>query len=124
MDKLEATYNRSIKIMYNLPWPTHRNFLEPLTDSVYIRRNLIQRYLSFISRIEKSKKKPLRTLLNMTKYDVRAVTGSNLRYKMLNAGKTSISELLDSKVHILRLITLTFLIRDVHTSLKIFLNVS
>ena len=59
MDKLEATYNRSTNAQHNLPWPAHRSLLKPLTDSVHIRRTLIQRYLSFISSIEKSKKKPL-----------------------------------------------------------------
>ena len=66
MGKLEATYNRSIKIMDNLPWPTHRNLLEPLTDSVLIRRTLI--HFSFIAGIEKSKKKPL-SLENIVKHD-------------------------------------------------------
>ena len=69
-------------LMHNLPWPAHRNLLKPLTDSVHIRRTISQRYLSFILIIEKLKKKPLRTLVNVTKYDVR-----NLRYIMLNAGK-------------------------------------
>ena len=68
MDKLEATYNRSINAQHNLPWPAHRNLLKPLTDSVHIRRTLIQRYLSFISSIEKSKKKPF-SLENIVKHD-------------------------------------------------------
>ena len=30
VEKLESTYNRSVKIMLDLPWATHRCFIEPL----------------------------------------------------------------------------------------------
>ena len=32
MEKLESTYNKSVKILYNLPWATHTYFIEPLTQ--------------------------------------------------------------------------------------------
>ena len=100
MDKLESTYNRSIKIMFSLPWATHRNLLEPITETPHVRRILIHRYISFIKSIQKSKKKPLRNLLSLAKADVRTITGSNLRYIMLKSGKSNMDELFNSKVEI------------------------
>lgn len=98
MGKLESTYNRAIKIMFDLPWGTHRYLLEPLTGQPHISRILIQRYLSFIVRIENSKKGALRTLLNIVKKDSRTVTGSNLRFIMLLANKNTIEEVTKTKV--------------------------
>ena len=100
MERLESTYNRSIKIMYNLPWATHRNLLEPLTGEPHIRRILVRRYLGFIRKIEKSEKKALRNLLSLVMKDARTTTGSNLRYIMLTSGKHSIPQLLKSEVDI------------------------
>ena len=100
MEKLETTYNKSIKIMFNLPWATHRNLIEPLTGMPHIRRILIWRYLSFIKKIQKSKKTALTNLLNQAMNDVRTTTGSNLRWIMLHAGNNTIDEVLNSKVDV------------------------
>ena len=88
---LESTYNRSVKIMFDLPWATHRYFIEPLTGDAHVSRLLLRRYLSFISKVELSKKSPLKILLGIARSDVRSVTGSNLRRIM--SGKNSMDEL-------------------------------
>ena len=93
MEKLESTYNKSIKIMYDLPVATHRYFMEPLTEKPHLSRTLIKRYLSFIGKIETSGKKALQALLEIVKKDVRTTTGSNLRRIMLLAGKSSTLDL-------------------------------
>ena len=98
MEKLESTYNRSVKIMFNLPWATHRKLIEPLTGAAHIRRTLGWRYLTFIRNIQKSEKKPLRNLLNLVKSDARTRTGSNLRRLMILSGKNTIEEVLDSNI--------------------------
>ena len=100
MNKLESTYNRSIKIMFDLPWATHRYLMEPLTGLSHVRKRLIQRYLSFIDKIQNSKKGALAALLNIVKTDTRTTTGSNLRWIMLKASKNNIEELLKNKVAI------------------------
>ena len=93
MGRFESTYNRSIKIMYDLPWATHRYFMEPLTEKPHMRTIMIKRYLSFIEKIEKSKKDSLKALLDIAKRDVRTTTGSNLRRIMLLEGKETIDQL-------------------------------
>ena len=91
--KYEGTYNRSVKIMFDLPYATHRFFIEHLTEKPHMKKTLIQRYLKFIKSMERSPKKSLQLLLNIAKNDVRSVTGSNLRQIMLLCEKNSVSDL-------------------------------
>ena len=93
MGKLESTYNRSVKLMFNLPLPTHRYFVEPLTEQPHLQKLLFRRYLAFISRIENSAKRPLRTLLRLSRKDLRTTTGRNLRLLMILLGKNSVDDL-------------------------------
>ena len=93
LDKLEATYNRSIKIMFDLPWATHRYLLEPLTETPHMIRLLIRRYLSFLDKVQQSSKEAPKQLLEIARNDVMTTTGSNLRRIMLLAGRKSIDDL-------------------------------
>ena len=72
MEKLESTFNKSVKTMLKLPFAT--------TDT-------------FITNIEKSGKTALRDLLRIVRNDVRTCTGSNLRRIMLLTGRTSTCDL-------------------------------
>ena len=100
MEKLESTFNKSIKIMFGLPWATHRYLMEPLTGQQHVRKILVKRYLSFIQKILNSKKSALVSLLNIVKTDSRTTTGSNLRWIMLEASKVNIEELLEKNIEI------------------------
>ena len=51
-EKVENTYNSSVRIMCNLPRETHRFFIEPLTDTIHLKSILIKRFLSFIEHIK------------------------------------------------------------------------
>ena len=90
--KIESSYNRSVKIMLGLPYNTHRCLIEPLTNSMHVKRVLINRLLSFLDMITKSSKQAIKMLLETAKHDVRSVTGRNMREIMLLAGKTSVNE--------------------------------
>ena len=91
--KLEGTYNRSVKIMYDLPWATHWYLIEPLTGLPHVRKILVKRFLSYINMVRRSSKYALVQLLETILGDVRCTTGSNLRTIMLMAGKNRIEEL-------------------------------
>ena len=92
-EKFEGTYNRSVKIFFDLPWATHRYFVEPLTGVPHMRRLLVKRYVSFIEKIRKSSKTALGHLLKIVERDVRTTTGSNLRTIMLQAGLNRLEDL-------------------------------
>jgi hypothetical protein len=89
---IESSYNRSVKVMLDLPWATHRSLIQPLTGEVHVKLVLIKRFLIFLEKIECSGKTPLIMLLNEAKRDVRSITGSNLRNIMILVGKTSVDE--------------------------------
>ena len=93
LDKLEATYNRSVKIMYDLPLATHRYFIETLTGLPHVRRILVKRYLKFINMIRNSTKTAIIQLLDLVSTDVRLTTGNNLRSIMIQTGRNRIEEL-------------------------------
>ena len=91
--KILSTFNKSVKIMYDLPWATHRYFLEPLIRTNHVSRTLVKKYLSFIASIRKSVKPNLRQLLQIIQNDTRSTTGYNLRTIMMLANKNTIEDL-------------------------------
>ena len=98
LEKFESTYNKSIKIMYDLPVATHRFFIEPLSGVPHMRRILVRRYLSFIENIRRSSKVSLNQLLELVQRDVRMTTGANLRLIMIMAELGRIEDLNLGKV--------------------------
>ena len=89
---MESSYNRSVKIMLDLPFATHRYLIQPLSNEEHIRIVLVKRFLSFIDKVKNSGKPPLVMLLSDAMVDVRSTTGSNMRNIMLSVGKTSVKE--------------------------------
>ena len=47
VEKLVSSYNKSIKIMFDLPWSTHRYFIEPLSQEPHLLKQL---YIHFGNR--------------------------------------------------------------------------
>ena len=91
--KLESCYNRSIKIMLDLPYQTHRGLIEPITGRKHQRTCFIKRFMVMIHQIRASKKPILKRLLSEIELDVSSTTGSNLRNIMLETSKSSVSEI-------------------------------
>ena len=88
--RIESSYNRSVKIMLDLPYATHRCLIEPLTGERHIKKVLVSRYLGFMEKIASSKKRAVKMLMETAKTDVRSVTGHNFRSIMLLVGKSSV----------------------------------
>ena len=88
-----STYNKSVKIMFDLPYDTHRFLIEPLTGLPHVSRILVKRYISFIEKVRNLPQRTLQNLLRCVQSDVRIMTGSNLRTIMILEGKNKIEEL-------------------------------
>ena len=73
--------------MYDLPYATHRFFVESVTGKIHLKNILMKRFLGFLIQIEKSPKKLPLKLLEVVRLDTRSTTGSNLRIIMLTLGK-------------------------------------
>ena len=94
----EGTFNRSIKLMAGLPFPTHRYLMEPLAGTKHMKIKLMRNYLGFIQRIKDSSKPVLRQLYKIASSDVRTVTGGNLRNILLLTDKLQVEDLEPSLV--------------------------
>ena len=97
-EMMEATFNRNIKLTYNLPYPTHRNLLQPISGARPLRLTLAKRLLTFTEKIRKSEKPVLRHIMKLVESDVRTGTGRNLRSILLLTDKSSLNQLHASDV--------------------------
>ena len=89
---LENSWNTSVRVMFDFPIQTHRNLIEPVSQTRHLKFVLLERFLGFLNQIEKSKKKVPKQLLAFIKHDVRSITGSNLRNILLLTKKNRIEE--------------------------------
>ena len=96
--KLESCYNRSVKIMMDLPIETHRGLIEPLSRRRHLSKSLSQRFLVFTEKIRRSKKPILRVLMSEIEQDVRSNTGYNLRMLMIHSNKSDIHDIVQSDI--------------------------
>ena len=92
-ERLESSYNKSVKLMLNLPLETHRGLIEPLTGRKHLRKVFSRRFLSMIEQIRKSRKPVLKVLLSEIERDARSTTGNNLRMLMLNSDRSDICQI-------------------------------
>ena len=73
--KLESSWNRTIKIMLNLPHATHRGFIEPLSSRKHLKRVLLKRFIQFVEKIKTSKKPLLRLMLRLSEQNSNSTHG-------------------------------------------------
>ena len=78
--------------VFALPITTHRYLIEPISENDHLFKILIERFISFISQLEKSSKNVVKQLLNLVKTDARSVTGANLRKIKLMTGKRELND--------------------------------
>ena len=51
IESLEKTYNRSMRMMMNLPLETHKYLIEPLSQQPHLRFLLYKRFISFRQKV-------------------------------------------------------------------------
>ena len=76
----------NIKVMFDLPWPTHRWLCESLFGT-HMKLMIYSRYVSFLNNIcVKSEKASVKSLLKVVQNDVRSQTGGNLKKILMDTG--------------------------------------
>ena len=88
----EGSFNKNIKITYDLPYQTHQNILPVISGVKPLRKTLARRLIAFIERINKSEKSGLQQILALVESDVRTVTGRNIRSILLLTDKSRIKQ--------------------------------
>ena len=91
--KLESSYNRSIKIMMDLPYETHRGLIEPISGRLHFSKILLKRFIVMTESLRRAKKPILRALLSEIEHNARSNTGRNLRMIMMQTDKSDIREI-------------------------------
>ena len=69
-----------IKMIWDLPFATHKRFLESLNDIPHLQSMLHGRYIGFIENLSVTKKQHLKTLYNLCIGDQSCNTGQNMSY--------------------------------------------
>ena len=77
-DGFYTAWNRAIRQIYNLPWTTHRYWIEIISDSIHPKVMLCSRYVKFHKSLVTSKKSPVRFLSKLKEEDLRTVFGKTL----------------------------------------------
>ena len=90
---LENLWNRSIRVMFDLPLQTHTIYIEPISERSHVKNILVKRFLTFVQALKSSPKLILTNLLKMISKDVQSVTGSNLRQILLLVNKSDVDDL-------------------------------
>ena len=95
--KLNRSWNTVIKILWNLPYATHKRFLESLTEVPHIQSTLHSRYIGFISNLNDSKKDHLQVLFNFCQRNQLSNTGRNIHYLEQQYEVDSLKDLINKK---------------------------
>ena len=92
-ERLEKTWNISLRLMLGIPRDSHRFFLEPMSASTHIMHSLYRRYMKFINTIRMSTRRSLTSMLEIVMLECRSNTGRNLRRIMKKVNKHSINDI-------------------------------
>ena len=92
-DKFIFSIHKSFKMMFDLPYATHRYYFEAITKTQHPALIIRKRFLGFLNMIDKSKKNAPLELLKIIQNDVRTTTGSNIRKIMTEFNDSSIDNI-------------------------------
>ena len=87
--QLINSWSVSVREMWNLPWNTHRTFIEPL-GGTHAQTLIYTRYIGFIQSIRKSNKMAVIYLLEKVVQDLNTMTGQNVRHILEQTQETDI----------------------------------
>ena len=91
VQKLINSWSVSVRHMWNLPFNSHRYFIEPL-GGTHAKSMLISKYISFVQSIRNSSKPAAIYLLQKTKNNLKTLTGKNIAYVSTESGCDDILE--------------------------------
>ena len=95
--KLNRSWNTAVKIIWDLPHPTHTRFLESLSPVPHLESVLLGRYIGFIENLLLTKNNLLQLIFNSCSADLHSLTGQNLAYLLQKYKKPSFPALTADK---------------------------
>ena len=85
-DKLCRSYNKNLKIIYNLPYNCHKWIIEEITGGKHARQQMMSLYVKFVESLYNHESPAVSSLLSNVKNNVQSQVGSNLRTIHLETG--------------------------------------
>ena len=98
--KLTRSWNTAVKIIWNLPHPTHTRFLESLSPVPHLESTLHARYIGFADSLAKSSKPLIGLLFNCSRTDLSSQTGQNIQFLCDKYSKQSLGQLTAARTSI------------------------
>ena len=95
--KLNRSWNTAVKMIWDLPHPTHTRFLESLSPVPHLESVLHGRYIGFLENLAKSKKPLITMLFGSSSSNLRSVTGENLQFLLSKYSKSCLPALVRDK---------------------------
>ena len=84
-------------MIWDLPHPTHRRFLESLSPVPHLEAVITGRYIGFLQSLKNSQKSLLTLIFSSCSEDQSSLTGQNLSFLLKKYKKFQISELITDK---------------------------
>jgi hypothetical protein len=98
--KLNRSWNTVIKMVWDLPFATHKRFLESMTSVPHLQSTLQGRYIGFVENLRKSEKNQLQVLVNLCHQDQSSNTGQNIAFLMDAYESDTLNSLINKKHNI------------------------
>ena len=98
--KLNRSWNTVVKIIWDLPYATHKRFVESLTQIPHVQSTLHGRYIGFIENLSNSKKVQLQVLFNICLHNQLSNTGQNIAYLLKEYELDDMKALIENKYHV------------------------
>ena len=101
--KLTRSWNTAVKMVWDLPPPTHKNLLEPLSPVPHLESVLTGRYIGFLQSLAQSCKSVVQLLFHSCYGNIGTNTGQNLKYLKNKHNIVSLKTLISEKNQIKKL---------------------
>ena len=98
-NKYFTSWNVNLRLMWDLPYNTHRYFYEHLSQTRHLKVLLLKRFLRFILSISTSDNSACKMLLYTCYRNVRSTTGANVKNIELAAKEIILLENLQKSIH-------------------------
>ena len=90
-DNIYTQWNKCVRSVFKLPLATHKNLIEPLSETFHLKTMLISRFHKFYTSLSQSHKPSIQNLFACQVNDVRSDFGSNVHNILTNCPDNDIT---------------------------------
>ena len=98
--RLNRSWNTAVRMIWNLPIPTHTRFLESLSPIAHLEATLHTRYIGFVANLSSCSKPFITLLFNSVRGNLSSMTGSNITYLLGKYSKPCLKDLIMEKFRV------------------------